>query len=173
MTPRRFIHLLESGSAVQQYGQLWLQARTFFSEQQDVLASLPEESEDRSRAEAALGVVSQYKLDDNATDQRARDTALLLADRLEGMVDRPVAAGQVNDGAGADSSYERVHAFIHQLATDLREFHGSTQSDAAGAEPEASEDETPDGERRPHLNKTKEKPTDGPRDRDATIQQEV
>jgi hypothetical protein len=173
MTPRRFIHLIESGSAVQQYGQIWLQARTFFSEQQDALASLPEESEDRSRVEAALGIIGQYKMDDNSTDQRARDTALLLADRLEGMVDRPVAAGY--DGED-DSSYERVHAFIHQLANDLREFHGSTRSSDVGAEPEGTgeaEDETPGGERRPHLNKTKEKPTDGPRDRDATIKQEV
>jgi len=171
MTPRRFIHLIESGSAVQQYGQIWLQARAFFSEQQDALASLPEESEDRSRVEAALGVIGQYKLDDNSTDQRARDTALLLADRLEGMVDRPVATGYEDD-----SSYERVHAFIHQLANDLREFHGSTRSSDVGAEPEGTgeaEDETPGGERRPHLNKTKEKPTDGPRDRDATIKQEV
>ena len=173
MTPRHFIRLIESGSAVQQYGQIWLQARAFFSEQQDALASLPEESEDRSRVEAALGVIGQYKLDDNATHQRARDTALLLADRLEGMVDRPVATGHDSED---DSSYERVHAFIHQLANDLREFHGSTQSSDAGAEPEAEpdgEDQTPGGERRPHLNKTKEKPTDGPRDRDATIKQEV
>ncbi len=162
MTPHHFIRLLESGPAVQQYGQLWLQARTFFTELQDNLASLPPDSKDRSRVEAALGVVNQYRLDDDATDQRARDTALLLADRLEGMVDEFGAGAGSEDGTAQDSSFERVHAYIHQLGNDLREFHGSTQADdAAGAEPETPEDQTPDGERRPHLNQTKACATEG------------
>ena len=85
MTPRRFLSLLESGPVAQHYGQLWLQAREFFDQRQDELSHLPEGSPDRAKAEAALGIVNQYKLDDNSTDVRARDTALIMADRLDSL----------------------------------------------------------------------------------------
>ena len=131
--------LLESAQT-KQYNDLCLDAIGFFEQRSDDTVDLPADSTERAGIEAALGLLKQYKVNDDASNDDIRDKTLLLADKLGELFD---------DRENGDD----IKLFADKFIEGMREFHNQleggdqeeTGSDDVGNEPE-SDDTKPEGE---------------------------
>jgi hypothetical protein len=111
---RKLTRLRESNE-IRTYNQMLSSAITFFEGREDESINLPSDSPEKLTIEAVMGVLNQFKVEKDATNNVVRENAKLLSDKLRNMFQ------------GRASQTSPMIEYINKLRESMSSLHNSIQ----------------------------------------------